>query len=67
MDGELIASVSSSDSYDVSTTDLIIVIHNSIGFWGLNGNISQLQIYNRALSAAEIKQNFEATRDRYGI
>jgi hypothetical protein len=67
MDGELIASVSSSDSYDVSTTDLIIGIHNSIGFWGLNGNISQVQIYNRALSAAEIKQNFEATRDRYGI
>jgi len=32
-----------------------------------HGNISQLQIYNRALSAAEIKQNFEATRDRYGI
>ena len=31
------------------------------------GDIAQVQIYNRALSAAEIKQNFEATRDRYGI
>lgn len=31
------------------------------------GNISQFQIYNRALSAQEIKNNFEATRDRYGI
>ena len=31
------------------------------------GNIAQVQIYNRALSAAEVKQNFEATRDRYGI
>jgi len=67
MDGVLIASVNSSDSYDVSTTDLIIGIHNSLGMWGLNGNIAQLQIYNRALSATEIKQNFEATRDRYGI
>jgi len=67
MDGNLIASVSSSDSYDVSTTDLIIGIHNSLSMWGLNGNIAQLQIYNRALSASEIKNNFEATRDRYGI
>jgi hypothetical protein len=67
MDGVLIASVNSSDSYDVSTTDLIIGIHNSLSFWGLNGNIAQLQIYNRALSAAEIKQNFNASRDRYGV
>ena len=67
MDGELIASVSSSDSYDVSTTDLIIGIHNSIGFWGLNGNISQLQIYNRALSAQEIGQLYNATKGRYGL
>jgi hypothetical protein len=67
MDGVLIASVNSSDSYDVSTTDLIIGIHNSLSFWGLNGNIAQLQIYNRALSATEIKQNFNASRDRYGV
>jgi len=31
------------------------------------GNLGVFQSYNRALSAAEIKQNFEATRDRYGI
>ena len=30
-------------------------------------DISHVQIYNRALSASEIKNNFEATRDRYGI
>jgi hypothetical protein len=34
-------------------------------YW--NGNISVVQIYNRALSAAEVKQNFNATRSRYGI
>ena len=33
----------------------------------LNGNISQVSIYNRALSAAEIQHNFNATRGRYGI
>ena len=32
-----------------------------------NGNISQVSIYNRALSASEIQQNFNATRSRYGI
>jgi hypothetical protein len=31
------------------------------------GNIAIAQLYNRALSAAEIQQNFEATRSRYGI
>lgn len=33
----------------------------------LNGNVSQVSIYNRALSGAEIKQNFNALRGRYGI
>jgi hypothetical protein len=32
-----------------------------------NGNISQVSIYNRALTAAEIQQNFNATRSRFGI
>ena len=32
-----------------------------------NGNIAQASIYNRALSASEIQQNFNATRYRFGI
>ncbi len=32
-----------------------------------NGKISVMRMYNRALSAAEIQQNFNATRGRYGI
>jgi hypothetical protein len=31
------------------------------------GNIAQVSIYNRALSAAEISQNFNALRGRFGI
>lgn len=31
------------------------------------GNISNVQIYNRALSATEVNDNFQANRDRYGI
>ena len=33
----------------------------------LNGNISQVLIYNRALSALEVSQNFNALRGRYDI
>jgi hypothetical protein len=32
-----------------------------------NGLISNVQVYGRVLTDAEIKQNFEAARDRYGI
>ena len=34
-------------------------------FWG--GRIAQTQIYNRALTASEIQQNFNALRGRFGI
>jgi hypothetical protein len=45
----------------------------SVGYWQftpgryLNGNVAQVSIYNRALSAAEISQNFNAFRGRFGI
>jgi hypothetical protein len=32
-----------------------------------NGNIAQVSIYNRTLTTQEVRQNFEATRGRYGI
>lgn len=32
-----------------------------------SGNISHASVYNRALTASEILQNFNATRSRYGI
>lgn len=34
-------------------------------YW--QGNIAQVLVYNRALTAIEILQNFNATRGRYGI
>jgi hypothetical protein len=34
---------------------------------GFVGKIDKVKLYNRALSATEIKQNFEATRSIYGI
>lgn len=32
-----------------------------------SGSISSVSVYNRGLSATEVRQNFEATRDRYGV
>jgi hypothetical protein len=37
------------------------------GPYYLNGNIATVQLYNRALSADEVSQNFNALRGRYGI
>jgi hypothetical protein len=33
----------------------------------VNGNIAQVSIYNRALTASEVQQNFNALRGRFGI
>jgi hypothetical protein len=33
----------------------------------LNGNISQASLYNRALSAQEVLQNYNATKTRFGL
>ena len=49
----------------IGTTNILI------GRWASNyyfsGNGSNYKIYNRALSAAEISQNFNALRGRYGL
>ncbi len=45
----------------------------SLGKWDfsenrfLNGNIADFKIYNRGLSAAEVLQNYHATKKRYGL
>lgn len=38
---------------------------NNAEYW--NGNISNVMVHNRALSATEIAQNFQAFRGRYGV
>ena len=50
-----------------STTVLGIGQINNMNTSYWNGNISQVQIYNRTLSQAEVTQNFNAYRTRYGI
>ena len=63
----------SSSSTDISTFTYNIINKNLwIGSsFGANtyftGNIPQVSIYNRALTAQEVLQNYNATKTRYGL
>ena len=59
-----------------SVTNTGTVSANPIGYLGryngnygqyVTGNISLIQLYNRALSASEILQNYNATKTRFGL
>ena len=50
-----------------STRALAIGRANDISTLEWQGNISQTSIYNRALSAQEILQNYTATKSRFGL
>lgn len=42
-------------------------IYGNFAGYPFRGNISSIQVYNRALSDEEISQNFDSVRDRYGL
>jgi hypothetical protein len=50
-----------------SSSDPIIIGGRTDATQFFNGNIAAIQIYNRALSAAEILQNYNATKGRYKL
>jgi hypothetical protein len=68
IDSMFVNAVSVSGTLTNNTNDLTIGrgdVSDIAEYW--DGNISNVQIYNRALTAQEIKQNFEALRGRFGI
>ena len=62
------ATIQLTGSTGAATNDTIIG-HRSGGPTGnrFDGNIGEVRIYNRALTATEVSQNFNATRDKYGV
>jgi hypothetical protein len=50
---------------DISSLNFSVGV--GMGYYNFQGNFSTVKVYNRALSAAEIQQNFNAARSRYGI
>ena len=66
LNGTLIQSVSVSGI--IKNSDVVVNIGNRISNnYPMNGNIAQTLIYNRALSASEVLQNYNATRGRFGL
>jgi len=50
-----------------NNTTTSIGLGSGAGYNYFNGSISNVNIYNRALSASEVLQNYNALRGRYGI
>ena len=51
----------------LTANPIIRIGGNTLDSRYFNGNIAQVQIYNRALTASEIQQNFNALRGRFSI
>ena len=60
----------SSQNINITTSNsnkILIGVRGSDSTSEFPGNIAQVSIYNRALTATEIQQNFNALKGRYGI
>lgn len=62
---EILISVAGSSALDLQTytSNFAIGVNRSSNY--TNGSISSLKLYNRALTAAEVLQNFNATKSRF--
>ena len=67
LNGSSIGTGNVSDNFQDGQTDFGAIHANGDYSGFLNGKISTIKIYNRALTAGEIQQNFNATRSRYSI
>lgn len=64
-DGNLVASTNTIGSIGINGTNILLGKWNNYG--ALNGKISNALIYNRALSATEVLQNYNAQKSRFGL
>ena len=55
----------SAGTFSYNTINPYLIGHTG-NSW-LHGNIAQVSIYNRALTAAEVHQNYNAIKVRYGL
>jgi hypothetical protein len=64
-DGTAVTTVSNPGSLAAITNNPITIGYGSINSYYWSGRISNVQIYNRALTASEVLQNYNAQRTRY--
>jgi hypothetical protein len=65
--GVLIATGLSNNTTAINVSANTVSIGGGAGAGFFDGNIAQVLIYNRTLTAAEVSQNFSSARGRYGI
>lgn len=65
--GDGISNTNSSICPTTLLSSTSLTLGTDFSFGNLKGNISQVSIYNRALSAAEVLQNYNTTKGRYGL
>lgn len=67
INGQFKNSMSTSGFPNTPNTQIIMGAEGNGSTRQLNGYIGATKIYNRALTASEVKQNFNALRGRYGL
>jgi hypothetical protein len=65
--GSLIGSRSLNTTPSYSNTGDLDIARRNTNTLYLNGRVSNCKIYNRTLSAAEVLQNYNATKSRFGL
>ena len=67
INGVLRSTITMGTMVGVTLDTYILAKNGHANTYYLNGTIGQVQSYNRALTAQEVSQNFNATRARFGI
>jgi hypothetical protein len=66
VNGSLVATSTGKSGTITGTNNILLGKSNGNEYY-LNGSMASIQLYNRALTAQEITQNFNTLRGRYGI
>jgi|LakMenEpi03Aug12_release.lakeMendotaPanAssembly.Ray.scaffolds.fasta_scaffold00120_70 hypothetical protein len=67
INGSLVKSGTFPITLNTGGNKILVGERDDISYDNMNGTISMVSIYNRALSDGEVKQNFNASRKRFGI
>jgi hypothetical protein len=67
INGTLVTSDFQTGTIDTNNTGMYIGAYGPGTSYFYNGKLAVIRVYNRALSAAEVQQNFNATRNRFGV
>jgi len=68
LDGSLVSQATAASGTVWNTNANVTIGALSSGIdWNFSGNIAQTLMYNRALTATEVLQNYNATRGRFGL